>query len=91
MSNRPPLSSPSIPRILSLTHVSGNHRAAAYFADKKAGREYVAEVFRLVANGVFKPVVHKEYPLSAEGVREAEKEVWESKTAGKCLIKVVVD
>ncbi|EJF61967.1 NAD(P)-binding protein, partial [Dichomitus squalens LYAD-421 SS1] len=65
--------------------------AAAYFADRKAGREYVAEVFRLVTNGVFKPVVHKEYPLSAEGVREAERELWEGKTAGKCLVKVAAE
>ena len=74
-----------------LTCASDHHRVAAYLADKKAGREYVAEVFRLVASGVFKPVVHGEYPLSAEGVREAEREVWESKTAGKCLIRVAVD
>ncbi|KAI1793736.1 NAD(P)-binding protein [Ganoderma leucocontextum] len=62
--------------------------AAAYIADKKAGREYIAEVFRLLANGTYKPVVYKEYPLSAEGVREAEKALWEGRTSGKCLIKV---
>ena len=67
------------------------YSVATFFVDKKAGREYVAEVFRLVANGSFKPVVYKEYPFIAEGVREAEREVWESKTAGKCLIRVAAD
>ncbi|KAI1793737.1 NAD(P)-binding protein [Ganoderma leucocontextum] len=65
--------------------------SSAYFADKTAGREYVAEIFRLLANGTYKPVVYKEYPLGAEGVREAEQAMWESKTFGKCLIKVATD
>ena len=84
MSDLSPLSSPSVPHILSLTHVSDNRSAAVFFADKKARTEYVSKVFRLVENSISKPVVQEEYPLSTAGVHEAEKEVWESKMAGKC-------
>ncbi|PIL27058.1 hypothetical protein GSI_10197 [Ganoderma sinense ZZ0214-1] len=63
----------------------------AYTGDKKAGREYVAEVFRLVASGALKPVVHGEYPLSAAGVREAEQAMAEGRTSGKYLVKVAAD
>ncbi|KAM5545502.1 hypothetical protein V8D89_000540 [Ganoderma adspersum] len=62
-----------------------------YAADKKAVREYAAEVFKLITSGVYKPVVYKEYPLSVEGVREAEQAMGEGKTFGKCLIKVAAE
>ena len=62
--------------------------SAAYLTDRKASREYNAKVFELIAEGVFKPVVYKEYPLSPAGLREAHKELAEGKTAGKCLVKV---
>ena len=62
-----------------------------YAADKKAVRGYAAEVFELIASGVLKPVVYKEYPLSVEGVREAEQAMGEGKTYGKCLIRVAAD
>ena len=65
--------------------------AVAYAGEKKAAREYVAEVFRLVANGSFRPVVYKEYPLSAAGVREAEEALAEGKTFGKSLIRVAAN
>ncbi len=48
-------------------------------------------MFRLVANGSYKPIVYKEYPLSAEGVREAEQAMAEGKTFGKSLIKVAAE
>ena len=62
-----------------------------YAADKKAVRGYAAEVFELITNGVLKPVVYKEYPLSVEGVREAEQAMGEGRTYGKCLIRVAAD
>ena len=67
------------------------YSVATFFVDKKAGREYVAEVFQLVANRSFKPVVYKEYPFSAEGVREAEQALGKGKTFGKCLVRVATD
>nr|VWP01538.1 Plp [Ganoderma boninense] len=60
---------PFAPHITGLKAVN----AVAYSLDKKAGGEYVAEVFRLVASGAYKPVVYEEYPFSAVGVRETER------------------
>ena len=47
------------------------------------------ELFGLVAAGQLKINIHGEYPFTAEGVREAERELTGRKTAGKLIIKVV--
>jgi len=51
-------------------------------------RTYADELFDLVAKGILKPEVHKEYPFSAEGVKESQKDITSRGTIGKLLIKV---
>lgn len=65
-----------------------NDRASRYIEDPKEARHWFAETFRLVANGTLKVLVHKEFPLTAEGVRESQKEMQDRTSVGKLLIKV---
>ena len=60
-----------------------------YVFTPEEGRRYFTELFDLVASQKLKVRVHKEYPFTAEGVREAERELTGRKTAGKLIIKVV--
>ena len=42
----------------------------------------------LVASGTIKPVIGKEYPFTAEGVAQSQKDLAEGRSVGKLLIKV---
>ncbi|CAL1709099.1 unnamed protein product [Somion occarium] len=59
-----------------------------YIYTAEEGRRYVGELFDLVANEKLKVLIHKEYPFTAEGVQQAEKDLTTGKTVGKLLIKV---
>lgn len=41
-----------------------------------------------LSDGTLKPLIHKEYPFMAEGVREAHTDLTSGKTIGKLLIKI---
>ncbi|KIJ66451.1 hypothetical protein HYDPIDRAFT_86284 [Hydnomerulius pinastri MD-312] len=49
---------------------------------------YSNALWSLVANGTLRSIIHKEYPFTAEGVREAQSDLTGGKTAGKLVIKV---
>lgn len=49
---------------------------------------YSNELFSLIQNGTIKINVHKEYPFTAEGVVDAQKDLTGGKTTGKLVIKV---
>ncbi|BGP21016.1 hypothetical protein JCM10213_003220 [Rhodosporidiobolus nylandii] len=49
---------------------------------------YAKELFALIQSGELKLAVHGEYPLSTEGVRDAQRDITSRKTSGKLLIKV---
>jgi len=49
---------------------------------------YLDELFKLVAEGQLKILIHKEYPFTAEGVQQAEKDLTGGKTVGKLLINI---
>lgn len=49
---------------------------------------YTTELFDMIASGNLKIRVHKEYPFTAEGAKEAQKDLTGGKTTGKLLIKV---
>ena len=59
-----------------------------YIYTPEEGRLYTSELFRLVSEGNLKVQVHKEYPLRAEGVRQAQKDLTSGQTVGKLLIKI---
>ena len=45
----------------------------------------------LLESGTVKPLISKEYPITAEGVREAQKDLSQGSSVGKLLIKVASD
>ncbi len=49
---------------------------------------YGQEVFKLVSDGTLKINIFKEYPFTAEGVQQAQRDLTGGKTVGKLLIKV---
>ncbi|KAF8131619.1 hypothetical protein EV363DRAFT_172313 [Boletus edulis] len=49
---------------------------------------YSNKVWGLVESGAMKQIIHKEYPFTAEGVREAQMDLTGGKTVGKLVIKV---
>ncbi|KAG9313931.1 hypothetical protein JVU11DRAFT_4705 [Chiua virens] len=49
---------------------------------------YTHKLWSLVENGTLRPTVHKEYPFTAQGLREAHIDLTGGKTVGKLVIKV---
>lgn len=49
---------------------------------------YSNKLWSLVESGTLRATVHREYPFSAEGVRQAQIDLTSGKTAGKLVIKV---
>jgi len=49
---------------------------------------YIQEYFRLVNGEGVKILIHKEYPFSAEGVRQAQIDITSRGTIGKLLISI---
>jgi NADPH2:quinone reductase len=49
---------------------------------------YIQQVWKLMENGNFKMNIFKEYPFTAEGVKQAQQDLTEGKTMGKLLIKI---
>lgn len=50
---------------------------------------YGKEVFSLISNGTLKINIYKEYPFTAEGYQQAQKDLTGSKTTGKLVVKVI--
>jgi NADPH2:quinone reductase len=51
---------------------------------------YAREAYRLVSNGDVKIHIFKEYPFTADGVRQAQLDLVRGKSAGKVIIRVAV-
>jgi len=52
---------------------------------------YAREAYRLVSSGDVKINIFKEYTFTAEGVRQAQLDLVEGKSAGKIIVKVADD
>ena len=72
-------------------HVGVRLRATLYTQQPENGRDYGQEVVELIASGAVKPVIWKEYPFTAEGVVQAQKDLAEGRSVGKLLVKVASD
>lgn len=59
-----------------------------YVYTPEEARLYTSELFRFVSEGKLKVQIHGEYPLTAEGVRQAQKDLTSGQTVGKLLIKI---
>jgi NADPH:quinone reductase-like Zn-dependent oxidoreductase len=49
---------------------------------------YGKKVFDLVGRGVLKINIHKEYPFTTEGAKQAQDDLTSGKTTGKLIVKV---
>ncbi|RPD65638.1 NAD-P-binding protein [Lentinus tigrinus ALCF2SS1-7] len=59
-----------------------------YIYTPEESRRYTTELGRLIADGTLKIRIHAEYPFSAEGVQQAQKDLVGGKTIGKVIVKV---
>ena len=59
-----------------------------YIYTPEESRRYTTELCRLIADGTLKINIHAEYPLTAEGVQQAQKDLTGGKTTGKLIVKV---
>ncbi|EIW55614.1 NAD-P-binding protein [Trametes versicolor FP-101664 SS1] len=62
-----------------------------YVYTPEEGRRYSTELFKLIADGDLKVRIHAEYPFTAEGVQQAQKDLTGGKTVGKLIIKIAPD
>ncbi|KAJ3558781.1 hypothetical protein NM688_g722 [Phlebia brevispora] len=65
-------------------------RMGTYIATPEEAHHYTQEFFKAVQSGLFKPRIVNVYPFTADGVRDAQKEITTpgGKLAGKILIKI---
>lgn len=59
-----------------------------YLVTAEEGLHYSGVLFKLVEEGVLKSTVHKEYPFTAEGVKQAHIDLSGGRTTGKLIVKV---
>ncbi|KAH9929830.1 NAD-P-binding protein [Fomitopsis serialis] len=64
--------------------------AGNYIVTPEESLQYGTELFQLIASGVAKISVYKEYPFTADGAREAQTDLTQrgGKTFGKLVIKI---
>jgi NADPH2:quinone reductase len=62
-----------------------------YTYTAEEARGYGKKIFELISNGTIKIKIFKEYPFSAEGVQEAQRDLTGGKTTGKLVVKVSQD
>lgn len=63
-------------------------RVDKYLYTPQEIREYSEILFLHLERGAVKPIIHGEYPFTADGVRQAQKDLTSRKTIGKLLIKI---
>lgn len=63
-------------------------RMANYVYTAEEAYYYGQKVFELIGNGSLRINIFKEYPFTAEGVKQAQSDLAEGKTTGKLIIKV---
>jgi NADPH2:quinone reductase len=59
-----------------------------YVVTPEEALHYTAALFNYVEQGVLKPTVYKEYPFTAEGVKQAHSNLTTGRTTGKLVLKV---
>ena len=62
-----------------------------YVFEPEEAAYYGGKLFGLIENGTLKINIYKEYPFTAEGVRQAQIDLTGGKTAGKLIVKVTDD
>ncbi|KAG6888329.1 hypothetical protein C0992_008829 [Termitomyces sp. T32_za158] len=62
---------------------------ANYVYTAEEAYHYGKKVFELIGDGSLRINIFKEYPFTAEGVKQAQSDLVEGKTTGKLIIKVI--
>ena len=63
-------------------------RLYGYIAEPEKADYYGNKLFKLVESGELKVNIFKEYPFSAEGVQDAQRDLTTGKTTGKVIIAI---
>ncbi|KAG8942231.1 hypothetical protein FRC04_003824 [Tulasnella sp. 424] len=63
-------------------------RLFGYIVTPEEIRTYQTQYNELIASGAVKPVIHKEYPFTAEGVKQSQTDLTSRGTIGKLILKV---
>lgn len=71
-----------------LLTIETQHSQKNYCVTPEESLHYTNEVFGLIKDGTVKINIHKEYPFTAEGVIDAQKDLTGGKTTGKLVIKI---
>ncbi|KAG8868306.1 hypothetical protein FRB97_002558, partial [Tulasnella sp. 331] len=63
-------------------------RVFGYITTPEETKHYQDELLSLLVQGAFKTKIHKDYPFTAEGVQQAQKDITSRGTIGKLLVNV---
>ncbi|OCH93355.1 NAD-P-binding protein [Obba rivulosa] len=61
---------------------------ANYVYTPEESRTYGSQLYSLIEQGILKINIFKEYPFTAEGVQQAQKDLVGGKTTGKLIVKI---
>ncbi|EMD31877.1 hypothetical protein CERSUDRAFT_88457 [Gelatoporia subvermispora B] len=61
---------------------------ANYVYTPEESRKYGSELYSLIEQGILRINIFKEYPFTAEGVQQAQKDLVGGKTTGKLIVKI---
>lgn len=72
----------------SLFELTLENRMSNYLVTPDEAHHYGTLIFDLISQGVLKINIFKEYPFTAEGVQQAQKDLTGGKSTGKLVVKV---
>lgn len=76
------------PRFIPRTQPHALFSLRNYVYTPQEAQKYATELYDLVSAQKLNVRIHGEYPFTAEGVQQAERDLSEGKTVGKLLIKI---
>ncbi|KAI5114620.1 hypothetical protein M0805_001176, partial [Coniferiporia weirii] len=83
-----PSHSPHLSRFVSRTYANKSHSMFNYVTTPEESDHYATELFKLVESGAVKVNFHREYPFTAEGLQQAQRDITGHSTTGKLIVKV---
>ncbi|KAH8110683.1 NAD-binding protein [Phellopilus nigrolimitatus] len=62
--------------------------ALNYIVTPEESYHYTTELYKLIENGTVKIKIHNEYPFTAEGAKQAQRDITGRSTTGKLVVKI---
>ncbi|KAI5114621.1 hypothetical protein M0805_008742, partial [Coniferiporia weirii] len=75
-------------RFFSRTYANKSRSMFNYVTTPEESDHYATELFKLVESGAVKVNFHREYPFTAEGLQQAQRDITGHSTTGKLIVKV---